>query len=140
MQKMSQTFASIALMVIVSLPLQAKQPPIMAAPPIVALMPVLNDSPDFFDLSAEQKKQVANIAQRSSHAREGLDQSILDLRAELRDLLMQQGVDAKQVQKISAELLTQEKARLQLSIDCAMGLQKVLTPAQWKVLLDLAQQ
>jgi hypothetical protein len=44
------------------------------------------------------------------------------------------------VQKISAELLTQEKARLQLSIDCAMGLQKVLTPAQWKVLLDLAQQ
>ena len=140
MQKMSQVLASLALALIVSLPLQAKQPPIMAAPPIVTLMPVLNDNPDFFDLSAEQKKQVASIAQRSSHAREGLDQSILDLRAELRDLLMKQGVDVKQVQKISTELLAQEKARLQLSIDCVMGLQKVLTPAQWKALVELAQQ
>jgi len=36
--------------------------------------------------------------------------------------------------------LAQEKATLQLSIDCAMWLQKVLTPAQWKALVELAQQ
>lgn len=118
----------------------AKQPPIMAAPPIVALMPFLTDNPDFFDLTDTQKKAISKIASQSNFSREGLDQLILDLRAELQTLLFTYGSNPKEVESLRKDLLKQEAARLQLSVDCAMGLQKVLTAEQWNTLMGLAKQ
>lgn len=119
---------------------QAKQPSIVAATPVVVLMPFLTDNPDFFALTPEQKQAITKIAQASGAKREGLDQSILDLRAELREELFKHKADTKLVKQLSAELAKQEAARVQLSIDCSQGLRLALTADQWKTLTELALQ
>lgn len=119
---------------------QAKQPSIVAATPVVVLMPFLTDNPDFFALTPEQKQAITKIAQASGAKREGLDQSILDLRAELREELFKYKADTKLVKQLSAELAKQEAARVQLSIDCSQGLRLALTADQWKTLTELALQ
>jgi hypothetical protein len=139
MQNLYQKFAVVVCLTI-SLTAFAKQPPLLAAPPLVVLFPFLSDNPDFFELSAGQKKQISMIGQSSANQREGLDQSILDLRAELREEVFKSPSNTNQIKKIQNELFEQEKARLQLSIDCALGLQKVLTKAQWQTLLELSAQ
>jgi hypothetical protein len=118
----------------------AKQPAHMSATPVVVLFPYLADNPDFFDLTAEQKQQIAMIGQQSGNLREGLDQTILDLRAELREEMLKFSPNQKELNRLRDDLLVQEKARLQLSITCAQGLRKALTKDQWKTLLELATQ
>lgn len=139
MQNLYQKFAVFACLTL-SLTAFAKQPPLLAAPPLVVLFPFLSDNPDFFELSTLQKKQISMIGQASANRREGLDQAILDLRAELREEIFKNPSNINQIKRIQNELLEQEKARLQLSIDCALGLQKVLTKAQWQTLLELSVQ
>jgi hypothetical protein len=119
---------------------EAKQPTIVAATPVVVLMPFLTDNPDFFVLTPEQRQAVTKIAQTSGAKREGLDQSILDLRTELREELLKYKSDTKLIKQLSAELNKQEAARLQLSIDCVQGLRSALTAEQWKTLTELALQ
>lgn len=119
---------------------QAKQPTIVAATPVVVLMPFLTDNPDFFALSTEQRQAVTKIAQASGAKREALDQSILDLRSELREELLKFKADAKLIKQLTDELAKQEVARLQLSIECAKGLRSTLTAEQWKTLIELALQ
>lgn len=123
-----------------SLTVLAKQPTTLSATPVVVLFPYLADNPDFFELSATQKKQIARIGQESGGAREALDQSILDLRAELREELLKLTMNQPLISRLQDELLAQEKARLQLSVNCARGLHGVLTQAQWKTLIELATQ
>lgn len=139
---MRQSFVllSVLLMTLQAATLEAKQPPIMAASPVVVLMPFLTDNPDFFDLTPSQKQAVSKVAQASASKRETLDQSILDLRAELREELFKFNVDAQLVKQLSHELAKQEAARLQLSIECAKGLRSTLTAEQWKTLTELAWQ
>jgi len=139
MQKLVQKHV-VVVALFMSIAVFAKQPPIAAAPPIIALFPVLLDNPDFFELTGEQKKAVALVGQQSAHKREGLDQAILDLREELREALLKYPVNTQLVQKTRDALVEQEKARLQLSIDCAAGLQKALSKEQWKTLLELSLQ
>lgn len=119
---------------------EAKQPTIVAATPVVVLMPFLTDNPDFFVLTPEQRQAVIKIAQASGAKRESLDQSILDLRTELREELLKYKSDTKLIKQLSAELNKQEAARLQLSIDCVQGLRSALTAEQWKTLTELALQ
>lgn len=119
---------------------EAKQPTIVAATPVVVLMPFLTDNPDFFALTPEQRQAVTKIAQTSGAKRESLDQSILDLRTELREELLKYKSDTKLIKQLSAELNKQEAARLQLSIDCVQGLRSALTAEQWKTLTELALQ
>lgn len=119
---------------------EAKQPTIVAATPVVVLMPFLTDNPDFFVLTPEQRQAVTKIAQTSGAKRESLDQSILDLRTELREELLKYKSDTKLIKQLSAELNKQEAARLQLSIDCVQGLRSALTAEQWKTLTELALQ
>jgi Spy/CpxP family protein refolding chaperone len=119
---------------------QAKQPTLVAATPVVVLMPFLTDNPDFFSLTSEQRHAVTKIAQASSAKREAIDQSVLDLRAELREELFKFKVDAKLIKQLSDELARQEAARVQLSIECAKGLRSTLTAEQWKTLTELALQ
>ena len=119
---------------------QAKQATIVAATPVVVLMPFLTDNPDFFALTLEQNQAVAIIAQASGAKREAIDQSVLDLRSELREELFKHKADAKLVKQLAAELAKQEAARVQLSIDCAQGLRSTLTAEQWKTLTELALQ
>lgn len=119
---------------------EAKQPTIVAATPVVVLMPFLTDNPDFFVLTPEQRQAVTKIAQASGAKRESLDQSILDLRTELREELLKYKSDTKLIKQLSAELNKQEAARLQLSVDCVQGLRSALTAEQWKTLTELALQ
>lgn len=119
---------------------QAKQPPIMAAAPIVALMPVVQDNPDFFELTPAQQKEIDVIQQQSANGRIGLDQQILDVRAELQQELLKRKADVKLIERLRDDLLKAERERLQLSIDCANGLRRVLTDKQWATLLELATQ
>ena len=119
---------------------QAKQPTIVAATPVVVLMPFLTDNPDFFTLTPEQRQAVTKIAQASGAKREAIDQSVLDLRAELREELFKFKADAKLIKQLSDELAKQEAARVQLSIECANGLRSTLTAEQWKTLTELALQ
>lgn len=131
---------SALLLCCVSLSSQAKQPTTAAAAPVVVLVPFLLDNPDFFELTESQKVKVAQVTQTSGNKREGLDQLILDLRAELREEMLKLTPNDQLITKLRDELLKQEAARLQLSIDCAKGLRQALTPAQWKTLLELANQ
>ncbi len=119
---------------------EAKQPTVVAATPVVVLMPFLTDNPDFFALTSQQRQAVMKIAQASGAQREALDQSILDLRSELREELLKFKTDAKLVKQLSDELAKQESARVKLSIDCAQGLRSTLTAEQWKTLIELALQ
>lgn len=119
---------------------QAKQPPIMAAAPIVALMPVVQDNPDFFEFTPAQQKEIDVIQQQSANGRIGLDQQILDVRAELQQELLKRKADVKLIERLRDDLLKAERERLQLSIDCANGLRRVLTDKQWATLLELATQ
>lgn len=119
---------------------EAKQPTIVAATPVVVLMPFLTDNPDFFALTPEQRQAVTKIAQASGAKRESLDQSIIDLRTELREELLKYKSDTKLIKQLSAELNKQEAARLQLSVDCVQGLRSALTAEQWKTLTELALQ
>lgn len=119
---------------------EAKQPTVVAATPVVVLMPFLTDNPDFFALTPQQRQAVTKIAQTSGAQREALDQSILDLRSELREELLKFKTDAKLVKQLSDELAKQESARVKLSIDCAQGLRSTLTAEQWKTLIELALQ
>lgn len=119
---------------------EAKQPTIVAATPVVVLMPFLTDNPDFFALTPEQRQTVTKIAQASGAKRESLDQSIIDLRTELREELLKYKSDTKLIKQLSAELNKQEAARLQLSVDCVQGLRSALTAEQWKTLTELALQ
>lgn len=128
------------LMTLLGATVQAKQPTIVAATPVVVLMPFLTDNPDFFALSTEQRQAVTKIAQASGAKREALDQSILDLRAELREEIFKFKADTKLIKQLSDELAKQEVARLQLSIECAKGLRSTLTAEQWKTLIELALQ
>jgi hypothetical protein len=119
---------------------QAKQPTIVAATPVVVLMPFLTDNPDFFTLSPEQRQAVTKIAQASGAKREAIDQSVLDLRAELREEIFKFKADTKLIKQLSDELAKQEAARVQLSVECAKGLRSTLTAEQWKMLTELALQ
>jgi hypothetical protein len=119
---------------------QAKQPTIVAATPVVVLMPFLTDNPDFFTLTPEQRQAVTKIAQASGAKREAIDQSVLDLRAELREEIFKFKADTKLIKQLSDELAKQEAARVQLSIECANGLRSTLTAEQWKTLTELALQ
>ncbi len=119
---------------------EAKQPTIVAATPVVVLMPFLTDNPDFFALTPEQRQAVTKVAQASGAKRESLDQSIIDLRTELREELLKYKSDTKLIKQLSAELNKQEAARLQLSVDCVQGLRSALTAEQWKTLTELALQ
>lgn len=119
---------------------QAKQPTIVAATPVVVLMPFLTDNPDFFTLTPEQRQAVTKIAQASGAKRETIDQSVLDLRAELREEIFKFKADTKLIKQLSDELAKQEVARVQLSVECAKGLRSTLTAEQWKTLTELALQ
>ncbi|HQR81546.1 MAG: hypothetical protein B7Z05_06385 [Thiotrichales bacterium 32-46-8] len=76
----------------------------------------------------------------SSAKREAIDQSVLDLRAELREEIFKFKADTKLIKQLSDELAKQEAARVQLSIECAKGLRSTLTAEQWKTLTELALQ
>lgn len=128
------------LMSSLSTSVQAKQPTIVVATPVVVLMPFLTDNPDFFVLTPEQRQAVTKIAQASGAKREAIDQSVLDLRAELREEIFKFKSDTKLIKQLSDELAKQEAARVQLSIECAKGLRSTLTAEQWKTLTELALQ
>lgn len=132
-------YVSVCVAIFLSV-VQAKQPPIMTATPVVVYMPALLDNPDFFSLSDQQRKAVMQVAQASSASREALDQTILDLRKELRDEQEKFVPDAKLVAYLLKEIAQQEAKRLQQSIDCANGLKGILTSQQWNTLIELANQ
>lgn len=140
MQSSYQKLLFLFFLTALVLPVWAKQPAIAPASPVVILFSFVVDNPDFFELTPEQKKQVAMVGQESGNKREGLDQLIIDLRTELREEVLKSPMNQKLVNDLRDDLLVQEKARLQLSIDCAQGLQKALTKAQWQTLLELSTQ
>lgn len=118
---------------------EAVPQPIVSATPVVILMPIVLNNPDFFDFTSEQKQKIALIAQKTNQVREDLDQSILDMRNELREEVSKYQPDAKLVAYLVKEVQTAENRRLQLSIDCADGLRTVMNAQQWKTLIELMQ-
>jgi hypothetical protein len=116
---------------------QAKPQPIVAATPVVILMPIVLNNPDFFELTDVQKKKIALVAQNTNQVREELDQSILDMRNELREELSKYIPSKKLVSYLTKEVQAQENRRLQLSVDCADGLRNAMTAEQWKTLIEL---
>lgn len=119
---------------------QAKQPTIVAATPVVVLMPIVLNNPDFFEFTDKQKKQIAIVAQNTNQTREDLDQSILDLRNELREEIVKYQTNKKLITYLTKEIQKQENRRLLLSVECADGLRKVMTAEQWKTLIELMQE
>jgi len=118
---------------------EAKPQPIVAATPVVVLMPIVLNNPDFFDFTDTQKKKIALVAQNTNQVREDLDQSILDMRNELREELSKYKIDQKLVDYLTKEIQQKESRRLQLSIECADGLRKAMSSDQWKTLIELMQ-
>jgi hypothetical protein len=118
----------------------AQAQPMVAATPVIILMPTVLNNPDFFEFSDAQKKKVALVAQNTNQVREALDQSILDARVELREELMKYKPDQRLVKFLNKEIRKQETQRLRLSIDCANGLRQVMSAEQWKMLIELVQQ
>jgi hypothetical protein len=127
----------ISLLLTLSMPAMAAQQPIVAATPVVVLMPTLLNNPDFFDFTAEQKRQISRIAQETNHIREALDQSIVDLRVELREELMKHRGNTQLIKQLIQDVNAQEAKRLSLSITCANGLRQILSATQWNALIEL---
>jgi hypothetical protein len=118
---------------------EAKPPQMVSATPVIILMPIVLNNPDFFDFSNEQKKHIAQIANQTNQVREELDQAILDMRHELREELSKYHPDTKIIDYLSKEIPLQESRRLQLSLDCANGLRQIMKAEQWKTLIELME-
>lgn len=119
--------------------LWAAQPAIVAATPVVTYMPIVLDNPDFFEFTAEQKQQVNELVTKVSGQREPLDQSVVDLRNELRVELSKASDDKQLIAQLVNEIKTNEAKRLDLSITCTEELRHILTDEQWETLIELTE-
>lgn len=119
--------------------LWAAQPAIVAATPVVTYMPIVLDNPDFFEFTAEQKQQVNELVAKVSGQREPLDQSVVDLRNELRVELGKANDDKQLIAQLVNEIKINEAKRLDLSITCTEELRHILTDEQWETLIELTE-
>lgn len=106
--------------------------------PIVKLMPVLLDNLSLLELTAKQTQQARVLAQQNFQALAYLNAQYQDMKAELKELLLSPELTSEQTDRLSQSISQLEQKRLKLTIDCAEGLKQILTPDQFKELVDIA--
>lgn len=106
---------------------------------IVTLMPLLLDNLDILQVSQDQLSEIRLISRKSFAEVEYINAQYHNIKSELKDELLDFDTDAVNSLKLSQELAKLDQKRMQLTVECANDLKKVLNQAQYEELIALLE-
>ncbi|BCN94013.1 hypothetical protein THMIRHAM_17980 [Thiomicrorhabdus immobilis] len=100
---------------------------------IVSLMPIVMDNLDTLQLTEVQLDQVRAISRKSFAGVEQINAEYHVIKTELKEeLLDSNNQDSQHSKQLVEELVALDKKRMMLTLECTLGLKKVLSKAQFK--------
>ena len=106
---------------------------------VVTLMPLLLDNLELLQVTQEQLSKVRMVSRKSFSEVEYINAQYNNLKNELKDELLDFNVDAAHSLKLALELAELDQKRMQLTIECANDLKKVLNKEQYEELISLLE-
>lgn len=95
---------------------------------IVTLMPIVMDNLDTLELTPAQLDQVRAISRKSFATVEQINAEYHEIKTELKEELLDFGnQDNSHSQKLLEELVALDKKRMMLTLECTLGLKKILS-------------
>lgn len=125
----------LALMVL-SFSVQAERK-FVAATPVVILMPHVLANMEMLEITPSQRHEIRLIANQMITEREDNDSVGLELRRELSELVARYDADINKQYELMELVAKTEKRRVEMSIECADSLRKILNKDQWALLFEL---
>jgi len=99
---------------------------------IVTLMPIVMDNLDTLELTSEQLDQVRAISRKSFATVEEINAEYHAIKSELKEELLDvSNQDNKHSQKLVNELISLDKKRMKLTLECTLGLKKILSEEKY---------
>jgi hypothetical protein len=108
------------------------------ATPVVILMPYVLPNAELLELTPTQRREAMLIANRMNSEREANDLMAKDLRKELWEITSGYRPEKNAQQELIDLIAKTEKRRIEMSVECANGLRRVLNEQQWQLLIELA--
>lgn len=108
------------------------------ATPVVVLMPHVLNNIELLEVTPEQRHEIRVMANKMTREREDNESLTLELRKELWELTTAYRPDPKEQAKLIELISKAEKRRVEMSIECAGNLSKILNKDQWQLLNELA--
>lgn len=107
---------------------------------IVTLMPIVMNNLDTLELTEEQLDHVRAISRKSFATVEQINAEYHVIKSELKEELMNsENLDNKHSKKLLDELVELDKKRMMLTLECTLGLKKVLSKAKFKEVVALLE-
>ncbi len=107
---------------------------------IVTLMPIVMDNLDTLELSSEQLDQIRAISRQNFSKVESINAEYHHIKTELKEeLLNPENQDNQYSRKLLAQLLKLEEQRMTLTLECTLGLKKILPAEKFKEILSLLE-
>ena len=106
---------------------------------IVTLMPLVIDNLDLLNVTAEQRNAFRTIARKNFKEVEYINAQYNNLKNELKEELLDYKANETHSLTLLKELTMLDQKRMLLTINCANGLKKVLSQAQYEELISLLE-
>ena len=106
---------------------------------IVTLMPLVIDNLDLLNVTAEQRNAFRTIARKNFKEVEYINAQYNNLKNELKEELLDYKANETHSLTLLKELAMLDQKRMLLTINCANGLKKVLSQAQYEELISLLE-
>lgn len=126
----------LSTLMVLSFSVQAERK-FVAATPVVILMPHVLANMEMLEITPGQRHEIRLIANQMITEREDNDSLGLELRRELSELIARYDADINKQYELMALVAKTEKRRVEMSIECADGLRKILNKEQWTLLFEL---
>lgn len=136
---MKKLLVSLVLASSLALPTYAMAEDFKPSSNITTLMPLLLDNLDILKVNQEQLSNVRLISRKSFAEVEYINAQYHNIKTELKEELLDFNADATHSLKLSQELAKLDQKRMQLTIECANGLKKVLNQEQYEELIALLE-
>ena len=104
---------------------------------ITVLMPIVMDNLDTLHLTPAQLDQVRQISRKNFAEVEYINAQYHDLKSQVREATLDPEANPAEVRQWVKELASLDEKRMLLTVDCAFGLKKILTPEQFQELLNI---
>jgi Spy/CpxP family protein refolding chaperone len=85
-------------------------------------------------LSAEQRTQIREVMKNSIQQNREIAEGLRELKAQLRETLLEQEVDAEKLSQLQADIAEKELAQGKARVDMLLQMKEILTPKQQKLL------
>jgi hypothetical protein len=104
---------------------------------IVTLMPIVMDNLDTLELTSEQLNQVRDISRKSFATVEEINAEYHAIKSELKEELLDfDNQDNAHSKKLLEELIALDKKRMMLTLECTLGLKKILAETKFKEIVS----